>query len=180
MDMKAIIKSDDGVTLSLFLAPEGANDRTLIGMLMRQYPALRYDDSLFVNNDSHVMVPIFQGYQDDVPYRNTLMAIRSGAVIQRGSTAIVRESQALDAVTIRDAVIVVMDSPGEGSRENWEIERVAVNGVERPLRDGCHQLGDVVAGANVAIWVRHKTACLAAETHLVEFSARVMASRLVG
>ncbi len=160
--MKAIIKMA-GNKLRLALSIEGANDRTLLHMLIDQYPALWWDE------DQHLSVPIFEGNQDIGTLLPARLEFNSDVYMETGVSGIVKAIHPIGARTIHGGALMI-----DGA-ENWTIVAVHINGrpqwndhvmvaygdggqlrFQNYAQDG-QILGDIVAGATVEVSMTRRT-----------------------
>ncbi len=144
--MKALITSDDGVTLRLSLAVEGSNDQTLLKMLAKQYPALWVNP----DNTQHVVVPIFEGHR--APSGEPVLTLEAEG--QAGSRGVeIRRKHASDGPTIRRGRVVV-------ASKAWVLHQLRVNGRPQLTHPRSSEmtgaqflpLEDIVAGAYVEMY----------------------------
>ncbi len=140
--MKAVITQDgDGVgKLELRLVSEGANDRTLMRMLERQYPMIRRDHA---NSNETLIVPIADVGILDLPIMGSL-GISSSEVRLRNGQEVRMTSDPWSGRPLRGASLHVRH-PGD-----WEIGALEING--RPVPHAGQF--DLLPGAIVEVTAR--------------------------
>jgi hypothetical protein len=130
------------VVLGLRLVPEGANDRLLIRMLVRQYPAIVSD---YTDSSGSVAVPIWEGH-DDGAVTEIDMSGPEFENMRWQSNLCIKTIYDPRGGTIRHGKLVSY----EGSV--GIVERLAINGREQVKNaDGTFQMEPIVAGAHLEL-----------------------------
>jgi hypothetical protein len=140
--MKAIIITndrDDTCALRLKIVSEGANDRTLMRLLERQYPMI------YRIADDALEVPI--GSPEHPASPSSSMTLCSSCEIEPAITVAVR-SDPWSFAPLKGAELRISRS------DEWEVIRLVINGREVPEGAAC----DVYPGAVVEVIAKNRSA----------------------